>query len=307
MFAYRQRGLVTLHGAAVCGFITALLPLYAQLVPLLPRVQLSDEIELLPYTVAVFLAMMASAGSIRRQGASLIILGWAGAFALAARQIMVVAAALFAVVFTLKDSGISRLFLVTYFVIAFLLLTYLHVRFPTWLARLLFPERTKLPTVFVGSGAGLEDFLRTNFPRVEAVILDFYHAAEHLCAWAKAWYGPGAEAEREGAGWCHRLKHEGGAAGLAALRAADVQEPHRQVLVYVENQVHRMDYPTYRAKGWLIGSGPVEAACKQLVNQRLKGSGMRWSESGADAVCHLRALFRSEKGQWGACWATPAA
>ena len=156
-------------------------------------------------------------------------------------------------------------------------------------------------------GAGIEDGVRVNFPRVEAVILDFYHAAEHLCAWAKAWYGPGAEAEREGAGWCHRLKHEGGAAGLAALRAADVQEPHRQVLVYVENQVHRMDYPTYRAKGWLIGSGPVEAACKQLVNQRLKGSGMRWSESGADAVCHLRALFRSEKGQWGACWATPAA
>lgn len=68
-----------------------------------------------------------------------------------------------------------------------------------------------------------------------------------------------------------------------------------------------MDYPSYRVKGWLIGSGPVEAACKQVVNQRLKGSGMRWSETGADAVCHLRALFRSEKGQWDACWASLAA
>ena len=35
-------------------------------------------------------------------------------------------------------------------------------------------------------GAGIEDWLRANFPRVEAVILDFYHAAEHLGDWAKA-------------------------------------------------------------------------------------------------------------------------
>lgn len=163
-------------------------------------------------------------------------------------------------------------------------------------------------------GSGIEDWLRTNFPRVEAVILDFYHAAEHLCDWAKALHPPGAEAEREGQAWCHRLKHEGGAVVLAALRevdvshrCADVREAHRKLVVYFENQVHRMDYPIYRAKGWLIGSGPVEAACKQVVNQRLKCSGMRWSESGADAVCHLRALFRSEKGQWDACWSSLAA
>jgi hypothetical protein len=163
-------------------------------------------------------------------------------------------------------------------------------------------------------GAGIEDWLRVNFPRGEAVILDFYHAAEHLCDWAKAWHPQESEAERVGSEWCHRLKHEGGEAVLAALRAvdvsrrsADVQEAHRTLLGYFENQVHRMDYPTYRSKGWLIGSGPVEAACKQVVNQRLKGTGMRWSESGADAVCHLRALFRSEKGQWDACWSSLAA
>lgn len=163
-------------------------------------------------------------------------------------------------------------------------------------------------------GAGIEDWLREHFPRVEAVILDFYHAAEHLGDWAKVLHPNEAEAERVGSDWCHRLKHEGGPVVLAALRglavsgrSVEVREAHRQLLVYFENQVHRMDYPTYRAKGWLIGSGPVEAACKQVVNQRLKGSGMRWSEAGADAVCHLRALFRSEKGQWDACWATLAA
>jgi hypothetical protein len=163
-------------------------------------------------------------------------------------------------------------------------------------------------------GAGIEDWLRENFPRVEAVILDFYHAAEYLNEWAKALHPDEAVAQDVACTWCHRLKHEGGAVVLADLRRIDVssrseivREAHRVLLVYFTNQVHRMDYPSYRAKGWLIGSGPVEAACKQVVGQRLKGSGMRWSEAGADALCHLRALFRSEKGQWDAYWHSQAA
>jgi hypothetical protein len=57
---------------------------------------------------------------------------------------------------------------------------------------------------------------------------------------------------------------------LEALRALSpdgreaVRTVHGEVLGYFENQVHRMDYPTYQAKGWAIGSGPVEAACKGL-------------------------------------------
>ncbi len=56
------------------------------------------------------------------------------------------------------------------------------------------------------------------------------------------------------------------------------------------------------ANGWLIGSGAVESACKTVVGQRLKLAGMRWGEDGADAVCHLRALFKSERGQWRDFW-----
>jgi len=162
-------------------------------------------------------------------------------------------------------------------------------------------------------GAGIEEFLRVYFPRAEAVILDFYHAAEHLNDWAKAQHpeDPSAAAGLAGP-WCHRLKHEGGAAVLEALQALDVgrrpaaREAHRQLLGYFANQAHRMDYPAYRARGWQIGSGPVESACKQVVGQRMKGGGMRWGEPGADAVCHLRALFRSEASQWDAFWANAA-
>jgi hypothetical protein len=155
---------------------------------------------------------------------------------------------------------------------------------------------------------GLEDFLRQNFPRVEAVILDFYHATEYLGELARVLH-PEDEAAAEGwrGEWCHRLKHEGGRAVLEALRALPLragaaQECRERVVGYFTNQVDRMDYPTYRAKGWCIGSGVVESACKRVVGQRLKGAGMRWGEDGADTLCHLRALFLSDKGQWDAFW-----
>jgi hypothetical protein len=159
-------------------------------------------------------------------------------------------------------------------------------------------------------GSGVEDFLRDNFPRVTAVILDFYHVTEYLGKLAKAWY-PGREAEAEAwrREWCHRLKAEGGGPVLEALRGLDLRGKsraaravHEEVVTYFTNQCHRMDYPSYVAHGWQIGSGPVESACKTVVGQRLKGGGMRWGADGADAVCHLRALFRSGDRQWEAFW-----
>jgi len=68
------------------------------------------------------------------------------------------------------------------------------------------------------------------------------------------------------------------------------------------NPVHRLDDPSHLAKGWPIGSGPVESAYKTVVGLRLKGPGLRWCEPGSDGVCRLRALFLGEKGQWDAFW-----
>jgi hypothetical protein len=159
------------------------------------------------------------------------------------------------------------------------------------------------------AGAGVEDLLRVNFGRVDAVILDFYHAAEHLGDLGRALY-PGDEAVRKGwiERWCHRLKHEGGEVVLGALHALPpdgreaVRKAHGEVVGYFENHVHRMDYPTYQVKGWAIGSGPIEAACKTVIGKRMKAGGMRWGEDGADEMCHLRALFASGEEQWEAYW-----
>lgn len=158
-------------------------------------------------------------------------------------------------------------------------------------------------------GAGLEDFLRKSFPRA-MVILDFWHAKEHLRELGKTLFGEGTA---EGQQWlderCHQLKAEGGAAVRATLEALDlsgrsekVREEHRAQTNYFRNHEHKMNYPHYVSQGWQIGSGPVESACKTVVNNRLCGSGMRWGPPGSDALCGLRALFLSERKQWEAFW-----
>jgi hypothetical protein len=157
---------------------------------------------------------------------------------------------------------------------------------------------------------GLDDMLERNFPRVEVIILDFYHPAEYLGKLAKALHPKDeAQAAAVAGEWCRLLKEEGGALVMAVLqewnwppRQPAVQAQLAEVLEYFGNHVERMEYPEYLARGWHIGSGPVEAACKLVVGQRLKGTGMRWGTDGADSVSHLRALFRSERGQWEAFW-----
>jgi hypothetical protein len=158
-------------------------------------------------------------------------------------------------------------------------------------------------------GNGLEDRLRENFPRVEVIILDFFHPAEKLSVLARLLHPQDEDqSEAQAQQWCHGLRDEGGAVMAAVLREWDwpgrpgLGEATHDVMGYFERNAHRMEYPEYLARGWCIGSGAVESACKTVVGQRLKLAGMRWGENGSHAVCHLRALYRSEKGQWEAFW-----
>ena len=170
-------------------------------------------------------------------------------------------------------------------------------------------DRAEVWVALTDGGAGLEDFVRLNFPRVEAVILDFYHAAEYLAALARALFpGDDDAALTQTKAWSRLLRDEGGHAMIGVLEAwawpsrKGLAGVRGEVLGYFRNQVDRMDYPTYEANGWYIGSGAVESACKTVVGQRMKGSGMRWSEPGSHAVCHVRALYRSEHSQWTDFW-----
>ncbi len=173
-------------------------------------------------------------------------------------------------------------------------------------------EAAEVWVALTDGGNGLEEFCRQNFARPDlVVILDFYHAASYLEKLAQALFPHDADqATGQAEQWCRLLKEEGGAATLAVLenaewparQSATLKEQLETTRGYFTNNVQRMEYPEYQAQGWQIGSGVVESACKTVVGQRLKGAGMRWSEAGAHALCHVRALYRSEKGQWDAFW-----
>lgn len=162
-------------------------------------------------------------------------------------------------------------------------------------------------------GNGLEEALQRHLAEDLTTILDWYHAAEHLCDFAKVWHAHDDEACSQ---WQQEAKgilyEQGGEALLAYLggvdlpssASAEVREELRKLIGYFENNCHRTDYPTYRKKGWDIGSGPTEAGCK-IIGERLKGSGMRWVEEGAATVAALRALYVSGANLWDGFWSQP--
>jgi hypothetical protein len=166
-------------------------------------------------------------------------------------------------------------------------------------------------------GAGLENCLveaLSGRARELVFILDFYHASEHLLEFSKVLLGTDTEGrQRQMDAWCHTLKHRGGRVLYEELQAWDLSQAsetiraaHQGLLGYLRNNLHRMEYPTYVSRGWQIGSGMIESACKTVVGRRLKGSGMRWRERGTTTLCQLRALYRSQPDLWSHYWTNAA-
>jgi hypothetical protein len=166
-------------------------------------------------------------------------------------------------------------------------------------------------------GNGLEDCLidaMGGLAKQIHFVLDFYHASEHLQVFAKEFVAEDEARKQQVAVWCQTLKRCGGRTLYEELEHLDLKdasphvcEEHRKLLGYFGSNLHRMDYPEYVSKGWQIGSGAIESACKTVVGRRLKAGGMRWRESGTHEMCQLRALYRSEPAAWRNYWVPTAA
>jgi hypothetical protein len=158
-------------------------------------------------------------------------------------------------------------------------------------------------TVVIGDGAEWIWNLADHHYLGATQIVDVWHACEHIHALARVCYGEGDEGGKRWAQrHCRGLKEKGPRTLLRALKRmqskdGEQREAIRREIGYFERNAARMAYPRFRRQGMMIGSGPVEAACKVVVGQRLKQAGMRWSEAGADAVLATRAALLS--GQQG--------
>jgi len=163
-------------------------------------------------------------------------------------------------------------------------------------------QRPDLRVVKVADGAPDNwSYLGETLPFGEEV-LDFYHAAEHLGNALGAAYGEGTPTYQERLGTLRvvlRDEDQGVDKIIEALCRLRTRFPRRQAihkaLAYFREHRHRMRYSALRAQNLPIGSGVVEAACKTLVSQRLKRSGMRWRPAGGQAILTFRALCQSER------------
>jgi hypothetical protein len=163
----------------------------------------------------------------------------------------------------------------------------------------------------------LADGARENWLYLDSVtqrqVVDFYHAAQYVWKSADVLFaGTAAGPQPWVDEWCHRLKHEPGAAEAliadpesrgAALGRKRLPAELDSALTYFRNQVAggRMGYSTLVSEHIPIGSGVTEAACKVLVKQRLCGSGMRWKERGAASVLSVRCLTYTPE-RWTQFW-----
>jgi hypothetical protein len=140
-------------------------------------------------------------------------------------------------------------------------------------------------------------------------ILDFPHAAEHVTKLLEALEKAGMHFPPHMLDRClHILKHRG---PRPLLRMADrlesdltQQKGVQEHLEYLRKREALMQYPAFQQQGWPIGSGMVESANKNVVEARLKGTGMHWERKHVNpmltlrnAVCNIKAGVYSSRGR----------
>ena len=150
----------------------------------------------------------------------------------------------------------------------------------------------------------------TQFPGI-VEILDFYHADEYLWEIAHLFCAEGSkEAEewvtrREGKLKSGKVGYVIGGIKQMLTKGSRIQEQSKRdrlekIIHYLERNRHRMRYDEYLALGYPIGTGAVEGACKNLVKERMEGTGMRWTVLGAEAILQLRSVYLSQ--YWSDFW-----
>jgi len=142
-------------------------------------------------------------------------------------------------------------------------------------------------------------------------VVDYYHASERLTTIANALkFGKNKQGRVDWLREMRKLLLQPGGWGrvmrsIGKMKAKYQYKTHKsQDANNAEKHLRRyqrfMNYYDLRARNYLIGSGIVESACKQIVSERLKLSGMRWEHEGAQQTIALRCLLLS--GIWDAAF-----
>lgn len=163
-------------------------------------------------------------------------------------------------------------------------------------------RREDLEVVTLSDGAAeLCNILDADYPEA-ARYIDYYHVVEKLSAALTAFCNKRSTSKKAKellAKWKTELLNTPNAIEniertIKRWRAVNLevggQKPVHQALTYIANHKAQMNYAEARAKGHPIGSGHVEACCKQLVQTGMKRNGQRWKPRGGQSILTLRSL-----------------
>ncbi len=155
--------------------------------------------------------------------------------------------------------------------------------------------------VFICDGArwlwnNIDDF----YPE-STQILDFYHCKEHICQFSKEYFkGMKIKQHKFIDDIMDKLTNEKVDEALKKIEGLSYtqkskQEEKRKLLNYLTNNKKRINYGKFKKDGLLVGSGPIEAANRDIIQKRLKLSGQRWTVQGAQQVANLRVALKSDR------------
>lgn len=155
-------------------------------------------------------------------------------------------------------------------------------------------------TVILSDGATwIRNVKEELFPDAQQ-ILDFFHLCENTHSFAKAIWGTD---EKKCKTWakciCDKLENGKYKEVLEEIKEYESMKMPPGIVnlyQYINNNRHNIDYPTYKANGYFIGSGAIESGNKIVLQSRLKQAGMRWNPITAQYMLSLKAKEKS--GLW---------
>ncbi|GAC1669152.1 MAG: hypothetical protein NVS9B9_28580 [Ktedonobacteraceae bacterium] len=135
-------------------------------------------------------------------------------------------------------------------------------------------------------------------------ILDIAHAQQHIWKVSNLAFGESTALSKQ---WSvlplQALEHGELPRLVAQFEGLKTECSHRPKVVeeierainYFQSRAAQIEYPRFVEEGYQIGSGLAESACKRFGTDRMKGAGMRWNVSGAQATATLRMMLLSNR------------
>lgn len=170
--------------------------------------------------------------------------------------------------------------------------------------------RAAQEVVAVTDGAEwIAKLIDNHLPADATAILDYFHASQHVHQTRRALFG---EETPQGHAWAERLLDTLSSEPFECVWQSliETRSKHRskskrkaldELMRYLIERREKVDYPSFRAAGFDVGSGPTESMCKSL-SRRMKGIGMRWSPRNAESMVALETLQQSNL--WPSYWST---